>query len=217
LGPNAIGKTTFVKALAGEILPDNTKLNFKLKIAYKPQYLKPPEGALVQQLFSAKEINQELFETEVDKKLNIKALFEHKLADLSGGELQKTSIAYNLCLGADLILLDEPSAFVDIEDRLRIADCIRSVISNTKKIALVVDHDILFQDYISDRLIVFSGEPAKKGFSSQPMPMHEGMNLFLKEMNITFRRDPSTGRPRANKISSQKDKEQKKKGEYYYQ
>ncbi|MDD5162816.1 MAG: ribosome biogenesis/translation initiation ATPase RLI [Candidatus ainarchaeum sp.] len=217
LGPNAIGKTTFVKCLAGEILPDNAKLNFKLKIAYKPQYLKPPEEVLVRQLFSAKEINQQLFETEIDRKLNIKTLFEHKLSELSGGELQKVSIAYNLCLGSDLILLDEPSAFIDIEDRLRVADCIRSVVSSTKKIALVVDHDILFQDYISDRLIVFSGQPAKQGIASKPMPMHEGMNLFLKEMNISFRRDPQTGRPRANKIDSQKDKEQKKKGEYYYQ
>jgi len=47
--------------------------------------------------------------------------------------------------------------------------------------------------------------------------MHEGMNSFLKEMNLSFRRDPKTGRPRANKLDSQRDKEQKKKGEYYYQ
>jgi ATP-binding cassette subfamily E protein 1 len=216
LGPNAIGKTTFVKLLASEIKPDNIQLNFKLKIAYKPQYLKPPEKILVQQLFSSREINQQLFETEVDRKLGIKNFFEHRLDELSGGELQKTSIAYNLCLGADLILLDEPSAFIDIEDRLRVADCIKSVVSTTKKIALVVDHDILFQDYISDRLIVFSGEPAKKGFSSQPMPMHEGMNLFLKEMNVSMRRDASSGRPRINKLDSVLDKEQKQIGEYYY-
>ncbi|MBN1941287.1 MAG: ribosome biogenesis/translation initiation ATPase RLI [Candidatus Diapherotrites archaeon] len=216
LGPNAIGKTTFVKMLASEIKPDSGKVDFKLKVAYKPQYLKP-KSILVQELFSDKKIDSILFESEINKKLGVKDFFEHKLTDLSGGELQKISVAYNLCIESDLILLDEPSAFLDIEDRLRIADVIKSVVSNKKKLALVVDHDILFQDYVSDRLIVFSGEPAKSGTASKPMGMQEGMNQFLKEMRVTFRRDPKTGRPRANKLESQKDKEQKKKGQYYYQ
>ena len=90
------------------------------------------------------------------------------------------------------------------------------IISNTKRIALVVDHDILFQDYVSDRLIVFSGAPAKKGTASEAMEMHRGMNLFLKEMNVSMRRDVNSGRPRINKLDSVLDQEQKKSGEYYY-
>src|SRR3989344_4058415 len=216
LGPNAIGKTTFVKMLAGEINPDNTSLDFKMKIAYKPQYIRAEQNTLVRELFSAKKINYELFESEVNKKLGIKKFFEQNLSELSGGELQKVSIAYNLCLDFDLLLLDEPSAFMDIEERLRVADCIRGIISNTKRIALVVDHDILFQDYVSDRLIVFSGAPAKKGTASEAMEMHRGMNLFLKEMNVSMRRDVNSGRPRINKLDSVLDQEQKKSGEYYY-
>ena len=216
LGPNAIGKTTFVKMLAGEINPDNTALDFKMKIAYKPQYIQAEQNTLVRELFSAKKINSEIFESEVNKKLGIKKFFEQNLSELSGGELQKVSIAYNLCLDFDLLLLDEPSAFMDIEERLRVADCIRGIISNTKRIALVVDHDILFQDYVSDRLIVFSGAPAKKGTASEAMEMHRGMNLFLKEMNVSMRRDVNSGRPRINKLDSVLDQEQKKSGEYYY-
>ena len=51
LGPNAIGKTTFVKMLAGMLKPDNIKLDLNLKVAYKPQYLKPEQGVVVSELF----------------------------------------------------------------------------------------------------------------------------------------------------------------------
>jgi ATP-binding cassette subfamily E protein 1 len=46
--------------------------------------------------------------------------------------------------------------------------------------------------------------------------MREGMNSFLKDLEITFRRDESNKRPRVNKEGSVKDQEQKKIGEYYY-
>ena len=216
LGPNAIGKTTFVKMFASELKPDNTSLDFSFKVAYKPQYLKPAKGKLVSDLFS-NGVDEELFSLEVERRLKVKKLFDHKLDELSGGELQKVSVAYNLAIESDLILLDEPSAFVDAEDRLRIADAIKSVVDVKGKLAVVVDHDILFQDYVSDRMIVFSGEPSKHGKASAPLPKEEAMNFFLSDMGVTFRRDPSTGRPRANKLGSQKDSEQKKSGKYYYQ
>lgn len=45
---------------------------------------------------------------------------------------------------------------------------------------------------------------------------HTGMNLFLKNLNITFRRDPTNYRPRINKLDSTKDREQKVAGTFYY-
>ena len=217
LGANATGKTTFVKMLAGLLQADNCPINLKLKVSYKPQYLQAEQGISVGGAFEKAQINRQIFESEIDKKLSIRALYDKKLSELSGGELQKVAVA--LCLArsdADLFLLDEPSAFIDVEDRLKVADVIKSVVDKNDKIAMVVDHDILFQDYISNRLVVFSGIPGNNGNASPPMSMHEGMNLFLKGLGITFRRDPATGRPRANKPNSVKDAEQKKKGEYYY-
>jgi len=152
----------------------------------------------------------------VDRRLDISALENHKLEELSGGELQKIAVGLALSRESDLVLLDEPTAFVDIEDRLKMADTIRSVTDVKDKICMVVDHDILFQDYVSDRLIIFNGEPSINGKAGKAVSMHEGMNSFLKDMNISFRRDPQTGRPRANKLDSQLDQEQKKKGEYFY-
>jgi ATP-binding cassette, sub-family E, member 1 len=52
--------------------------------------------------------------------------------------------------------------------------------------------------------------------ANSPRPLVEGMNKFLKILNITFRRDPTNYRPRINKLGSVKDTEQKEKGLYFY-
>jgi len=84
------------------------------------------------------------------------------------------------------------------------------------KTALIVDHDLLFIDYLSKKLLVFDGIPAVTGKVKGPFDMEQGMNIFLKDLNITFRRDEQSNRPRANKEESVKDREQKKKEKYYY-
>ncbi|MFH1256150.1 MAG: ribosome biogenesis/translation initiation ATPase RLI [Candidatus Diapherotrites archaeon] len=217
LGPNAIGKTTFVKMLAGLEPATKGEVDKTLKIAFKPQHIAAQKNFTVEELLNKAGIDRELFKLEVDRRLNVSDLMEKNAADLSGGELQKVAVSLALCMNdADIFLLDEPSAFVDAEDRLKVAEAIKGVADTTGKPALVVDHDILFQDYVSERLIVFEGEPGKKGHALAPKSMHEGMNLFLKNLGITFRRDESSGRPRANKQDSVKDTEQKQKGEYYY-
>ncbi len=218
LGPNGIGKTTFVKMLAGQEKPaGGGKVDLSLRVSYKPQYISAQENTMVGDFVDSQDIDKALFKSEVDKRLRISELQHHRLDELSGGELQKVAVGMALARsGSDIILLDEPSAFVDVEDRLNMADAIKSVAESGKKICMVVDHDILFQDYVSDRLIVFGGEPSVRGFAGKAVPMREGMNTFLKGMGVSFRRDHETGRPRANKEGSQLDSAQKKSGEYYY-
>jgi ATP-binding cassette subfamily E protein 1 len=218
LGPNAIGKTTFVKMLAGIIKPDSGKVDGKVKVSYKPQYIKPgKEGTVFETVSKAlKENESPFFEGEVSKPLQINLLQEKKITQLSGGELQRVAIAICLSRDVDIYLLDEPSAYLDIEQRLNVAKIIRRVIEKKEATGIIVDHDLLFTDYISDKIMVFKGLPGEKGYSTQPLTMNDGMNTFLKDINITFRRDSNNGRPRTNKLNSQKDKEQKAKGEYYY-
>ncbi len=81
---------------------------------------------------------------------------------------------------------------------------------------MVVDHDIYMIDMLSDRLLVFEGQPMVRGEVHGPFDMREGMNRFLENIGITFRRDEETRRPRVNKLGSQLDRTQKAKGEYYY-
>jgi ATP-binding cassette subfamily E protein 1 len=135
---------------------------------------------------------------------------------LSGGELQRVAIALCLSREADLYLMDEPSAYLDSNQRMEAAKTVRRVMEKRGRSALVVDHDIYFVDMVSDSIMVFSGSPGKEGYGRGPFDMRAGMNLFLKEVNVTFRRDNDTNRPRINKLDSRLDREQKEKGEYYY-
>lgn len=217
LGPNATGKTTFVKMLAGVIKPDEGSIDIKVKVSYKPQYIKPEfEGTVLELLSKVTSLSDPFFATEIARPLSLEALINRSLQELSGGELQRVAIALCLAQEAEVYLLDEPSAYLDVEQRLNVAKMIRRVMEKRGTTGIVVDHDILFADYISDRLMIFGGEPGARGFASPPLSMKEGMNRFLKDVGITFRRDPETGRPRANKAESSLDREQKAKGEYYY-
>ncbi|AEF97103.1 ribosome biogenesis/translation initiation ATPase RLI [Methanotorris igneus] len=217
LGPNGIGKTTFVKLLAKIIEPDEGNVEGDIKISYKPQYITPDYDGTVEELLSSiTNINSSYYKSEIIKPLQLEKLLDMNVKDLSGGELQRVAIAACLSKDADVYLIDEPSAFLDVEQRLSVSKVIRRMADEKEAAMFVVDHDILFQDYISDRFIVFSGEPGRYGKGSSPMNKRDGANIFLKEMGITFRRDPDTGRPRANKEGSQRDLYQKEIGEYYY-
>jgi ATP-binding cassette subfamily E protein 1 len=143
-------------------------------------------------------------------------LLEKNVSELSGGELQRYAIAKCLLQDADMYLLDEPTAFLDIEDRLKVAKMLKNFIVMKNKSAFIIDHDLVFMDYLSERLLVFMGEPSVHGKTYGPLTMRDGMNLFLKELGITFRRDDQNKRPRVNKTDSVKDQEQKRSGEYYY-
>ncbi|MCZ2808409.1 MAG: ribosome biogenesis/translation initiation ATPase RLI [Candidatus Bathyarchaeota archaeon] len=220
-GPNGIGKTTFVKVLAGieEADSGETSTQSELKVSYKPQYISRKYKGTVEELLketAEKEFETSLYHSQILQPLKMQLLLDRDVTELSGGELQRVAIAACLSKEAELYLLDEPSAYLDVEERLSVARTIRRVIENRKVTAFVVEHDVVAQDFIADRLMIFTGEPGIRGFANQPTDLRNGMNSFLKDMTITFRRDPQTKRPRVNKEDSKLDRHQKKIGEYYY-
>lgn len=215
VGPNGIGKTTFIKHLVQFY---REAAQNQLQVSYKPQYISSDYDGTVDELLSsvADDRSSSLFRDEVIQPLSIGKLLERRINQLSGGELQR--VAISACLGkrAQVYLLDEPSAFLDIEERLNVARALRHLIDARQAFAFVVEHDIVAQDFLADRIMVFHGQPGRKGYGTAPMPLRNAMNLFLSEMGITFRRDPETRRPRINKQDSKLDKEQKVSGEFYY-
>ncbi|MEW6748364.1 MAG: ribosome biogenesis/translation initiation ATPase RLI [Candidatus Micrarchaeota archaeon] len=213
VGKNALGKSLFVKMLAGVEKADEGE-QIGLKVSYKPQYV-TAEPVFVHEVFSGKNMNNSVLE-ECKRRLKVGMLMEKKLDELSGGELQRVALTLALSQEADIYLFDEPSAFLDIEQRFEFAALLRKVISESEKSAFVVDHDIVFIDAIANRLVVFEGKSSVHGHATAPLSKREGMNGFLKVANITMRRDKDSSRPRINKPGSQLDTEQRGAGEYFY-
>ena len=220
VGPNSIGKTTFFRILVGELKPDQGEIIVgPSRIAYKPQYITPEYDGTVQDFLLEKAGSRALSGQAVDgllKPLNLYKLLDRKVKDLSGGELQKLYVSATLLMDADMYLLDEPSAFIDVEDRLTLANAINRFIKLNGKPAAVIDHDLIMIDAVSDRVIVFKGEPSIEGYALRPLNKVDAMNIFLKEIGITLRRDRHSGRPRINKLDSRLDRYQKEIGEYYF-
>ena len=219
IGANALGKTTFLRMLAGEEKPDSGEVSLGVKIALKPQYLKADFQGTVQEFVSEKVglgYEDPNFQATLAVPLKMEKLMARNVPELSGGELQKLAIVSTLASKADIYALDEPSAFVDVEDRFVIAKAIGRLVKSTGKSAVIIDHDIQLLDLVSDRLLVFTGKPGVRGAATPPLAREEGMNIFLREIGLTYRRDVNSGRPRVNKPESKLDREQKEKGQYYY-
>jgi ATP-binding cassette subfamily E protein 1 len=217
VGRNAIGKSTFVKVLVGEMEPTTGSISLDITVSYKPQYIKGELDMKVKDFFYSLEGGlTEADVIEVARPLGIPEIEEKNIKELSGGELQNVAIAACLCQDASLYVLDEPSAHLDVEQKVRLIKTLRRYAERREVSMLIVDHDIYLVDLISDRLMVFDGKPGVRGEIKGCFEMRKGMNLFLKELGVTFRRDESTLRPRINKIGSAKDREQKKRGKYYY-
>ncbi|MBY9009959.1 MAG: ribosome biogenesis/translation initiation ATPase RLI [Candidatus Lokiarchaeota archaeon] len=222
LGPNGIGKSTFIDLIANKIVSDNEINNYeesKLKVSLKPQYIKINESKLVSDTINKIRMAPYLsqpYKKRLINSLKLDNIKDRNISELSGGELQRVTIADCLSTEADIYLLDEPSAFLDIEMRLTVAQLLRKSIEELKKSAFVVEHDIITQDFIADSILVFEGIPGLEGRALAPLNLRDGFNLFLKMMGITFRREKETKRPRVNKTGSTKDTFQKGINEYYY-
>ncbi|CAN0917534.1 ABC transporter E family member 2 [Linum grandiflorum] len=223
LGENGTGKTTFIRMLAGLLKPDTVEGSEadipEFNVSYKPQKISPKFKSTVRHLLHQKIRDSYMhpqFMSDVMKPLLIEQLMDQEVVNLSGGELQRVALC--LCLGkpADIYLIDEPSAYLDSEQRIVASKVIKRFILHAKKTAFVVEHDFIMATYLADRVIVYEGQPSIDCTANSPQSLLTGMNLFLSHLDITFRRDPTNFRPRINKLDSTKDREQKNAGSYYY-
>ena len=219
MGANALGKTTMMKMIAGVEKPDSGSVDKKIKISYKPQYLtNDVDMEVIDMLERANggSIVDTTEEEQIIEPLRIKKLYNKSMKYLSGGELQKVAVATCLLQKADLYALDEPSAFLDVEDRIAVGKFLQKFCRSFGKSAIVIDHDLQLMDLVSDSMVIFEGTSSLEGFATSPLPKIDAMNRFLKSLDITFRRDEKSRRPRVNKDGSRLDKDQKSNHNFYY-
>ncbi|KAK8850405.1 hypothetical protein IAR55_004323 [Kwoniella newhampshirensis] len=219
LGENGMGKTTLVQMLGGKLDPDDANNKIDLRVSMKPQTISPKFPGSVRSLL-LKRIKAMFmhpqFNSDVLKPMNLEPIMDQDVQTLSGGELQRVAICLVLGVPADVLLIDEPSAYLDSEQRIVASKVIKKFVMGSKRTAFVVEHDFIMATYLADRVIVFDGTPAVESYARRPEGLLTGMNKFLKSLDITFRRDPTNFRPRINKMDSLKDKEQKADGAYFF-
>jgi ATP-binding cassette subfamily E protein 1 len=218
VGANALGKTTLMKMIAGIEKPDSGNIEMSAKISYKPQYLQQDHDGDTRSLLSTAyqaPIEGSAVENHILIPMGIKRLYDKNINTLSGGELQKVAVCATLVRPANIYALDEPSAFLDVEDRISLAKFLHRFVKAEGKSAMIIDHDMQLIDLVSDSLVIFTGTPAMEGIAHNPMNKEDGMNQFLRTLAITYRKDETTGRPRINKMGGRLDRKQKDSGDYY--
>lgn len=177
IGVNGCGKSTFLKSIggiipfrkgsvdiAGKPLKSYKKKNLAKRLAYLSQRHTAPSDITVEELvafgrFSHRKWYEQASKKDIDvidKVIDITGLTKYRkrrVSTLSGGENQKAWIAMSLCQEPDILLLDEPTTFLDIYHQIEVMELLRKLNQKSGLSILMVVHDINHAYKYSDTII----------------------------------------------------------------
>lgn len=178
VGPSGVGKTTLLRLLTGLMQPSSGVIRFKGQVVTSP----PPGLAVVLQDYTRSLMPWLTVEKNISLPLKRIGLSKSEIADtielvlaevglagnqknypwqLSGGMQQRVAIARAIAVRPQLLIMDEPFASVDAQTRFDLEDLVLKVRDDFKITTAMVTHDIDEAVYLSDKVVVLFGSPAK--------------------------------------------------------
>ncbi|MEV0078945.1 ABC transporter ATP-binding protein [Nocardia neocaledoniensis] len=218
IGPNGCGKSTLLKSLgrllrprAGQVVLDGKAIStMKTKdvarvVGMLPQTPVAPEGLTVADLVARGRHPHQSWlrqwsaddETEVAAALaqtGIADLAERTLDELSGGQRQRAWISMALAQGTDILLLDEPTTYLDLAHSLEVLDLVDRLHADLGRTVVMVLHDLNLAIRYSDELVVMAqGRIVAQGKPAEIVTAELLAEVFGLEATVLT--DPVSGRP----------------------
>ncbi len=218
VGANACGKSTLLRAMsrllspiAGQVLLDGKSVHktppgeLARSLGLLPQSPVAPEGITVADLVSrGRHPHQSLFsrwnstdDEAVDGALaatNTAELADRVVDELSGGQRQRVWIAMALAQATDILLLDEPTTFLDISHQIEVLDLLTDLNRERGTTVVMVLHDLNLAARYADYLVAMSsGRVHVTGAPEKVLTEENVRQVFGLESRIII--DPTSGRP----------------------
>ncbi|QXG46849.1 Fe(3+) dicitrate ABC transporter ATP-binding protein FecE [Pseudomonas viridiflava] len=217
IGPNGCGKSTLLKAFARILTPQSGSLtldgkayrdlsarDLARKVAFLPQVLPIPEGVSVRQLVAygrsphnslwgrLSGADQHSVEQALQR-MELETLANRPLSDLSGGQRQRAWLAMILAQDAAIVLLDEPTTYLDISHQVELLDLMRALSAEGKTVITVL-HDINQACRYADHLAVMqAGRLVASGTPGDVLNAELVCRVF--DVQVQIMREPVAGTP----------------------
>ncbi|MCQ9393041.1 Fe(3+) dicitrate ABC transporter ATP-binding protein FecE [Pseudomonas viridiflava] len=217
IGPNGCGKSTLLKAFARILTPQAGSLSLDgkayrdlsarylaRKVAFLPQVLPIPEGVSVRQLVAygrsphnslwgrLSGADQHSVEQALQR-MELETLADRPLSDLSGGQRQRAWLAMILAQDAAIVLLDEPTTYLDISHQVELLDLMRALSAEGKTVITVL-HDINQACRYADHLAVMqAGRLVASGTPGDVLNAELVCRVF--DVQVQIMREPVAGTP----------------------
>lgn len=223
LGPNGSGKSTLLKIMDGLLKPDKGRVALKGRPmgSFRRNALARRVAFVAQEhvfrfsftvlevvlMGRAPHLKRLQFEGERDlaialqalKAMDAEQLADRSIHELSGGEKQRVLIARALAQEPEIILLDEPTAFLDIKYKMEIFELISSLVGQKEVSVVAVTHDIDLASLYCDRLIILEKGRLFSAGTPAEVVTSESISAAY-DCRVMVDRNPATGAPRVSLV-----------------